>query len=500
MGEIRKQGISNTFIAYFGIFIGFINVIFIQPNYLTTEELGLLRVLFSFAATIGMFLPLGIGNITLRYFPIFKNSENGHNGFLGLILAFTMIGTALVAIILAVIQPTITELYQKDSKLFSDFYYFVLPVSLFIALSALFTIYCQVNYKSILPSFLNDVALRLYNISVVLFYFWGYYNLKTMVMLYFSGYLAQSLILIFYIYQIDRPSLKINTSEFAKRNFKSILYFGLILSITSFASLGIKYLDVIMIAKFLPLSLAGVYSVAAFIPTIIEAPVGALERISNAKIATEWSKNNLVAIGKIYSESTKYLFLLGGFIFLLVIGSSNYLFKFLPHEYQNSNQVVNILCLSTLFNMATGLNGSIIINSSKYRYGSLFLLLMLVLSLTFNWFLIPKYGLIGAAIANASASFFYNLLKLIFIYSKFNLQPFDRKSLFNLMIILVSYLAVFFIPAIDNLYLGIFINSLCIVLLYAAGIYYFKLLSETDYTDVFKKIKGSFFRNDSRSI
>ncbi len=490
MGEIRKQGIYNTIIAYFGIFIGFLNVIFIQPNYLSTEELGLLRVLFSFAATIGMFLPLGIGNITLRYFPIFKNSTNGHNGFLGLILTFTLIGFFIVGLALFGLQPLIINLYKMESKLFADFFYMVLPISLFIALSALFTIYCQVNYKSIFPSFLNDIALRVFNIIVVLIHFWGFIDLKSMLILYFSGYLLQSLILIFYIISFDKPSLKINFQEFKRNNFRSILYFGIILSVTSFASLGIKYLDVILIAKFLPLSLAGIYSVASFIPTIIEAPVGALERISNAKIADEWSRNNIKGIEKIYIQSSKYLFLLGGFIFLGVISCSPYVFKILPNEYFQAIEVVEVLCLSTLFNMATGLNGSIILNSNNYKYGSLFLLILLILSFIFNLILIPKYGLIGAAIANASASLIYNLLKFIFILKKYNLQPFNINSLFNLILLCICLLIAKQIPVFENLYWGIIFNASIVTAIYLVGIYYFKLLPEFNLKEIGKKIRG----------
>jgi hypothetical protein len=59
MGVIQRQGLKNALFTYSGIIIGFINVIFIQPNYLTKEEVGLIRVLFSFAALIAVFLPLG---------------------------------------------------------------------------------------------------------------------------------------------------------------------------------------------------------------------------------------------------------------------------------------------------------------------------------------------------------------------------------------------------------------------------------------------------------
>jgi O-antigen/teichoic acid export membrane protein len=53
-----------------------------------------------------------------------------------------------------------------------------------------------------------------------------------------------------------------------------------LLSVASFASLGLKYLDSIMIAKYLPLAQVGIYTIAVFIPTVIEAPLNSLEKIA----------------------------------------------------------------------------------------------------------------------------------------------------------------------------------------------------------------------------
>ena len=49
MGVIKRQGIKNTIATYIGFVIGFVNLIIIQPNFLSKEELGLTRVLYSFA-------------------------------------------------------------------------------------------------------------------------------------------------------------------------------------------------------------------------------------------------------------------------------------------------------------------------------------------------------------------------------------------------------------------------------------------------------------------
>lgn len=478
MGIIQKQGISNTIITYIGIVIGFVNVIFIQPTFLTTEELGLIRVLYSFSAVIAMFLPLGIGNITLRFFPQFKNTETKHYGFFGIVLFIVLIGFLLITLLLYSTKNFFISQYIKESPLFTEYFNFVFPLTLFIALISVFSVYCQSLFKSSFPALLNDVVIRLLSIVIVSVYFIRLISLNELVIAFVLIYGLQVIVLLFYMYKIDKPSLKIDFGFYKTQNIKEIIKYGLLLSLTSFASLGIKYLDTIMVGKYLPLAMAGIYTVAVFIPTVIEAPVGALERISNAKIADAWSRNNLNEIEKIYSQSTKYLTVLGGFLFLMVNINLDFLLTFLPPDYSSIATVVLILSISTLFNMATGLNGGVLFSSPKYIYGSYMLFLLLFLSVINNMIFIPRYGLIGAAIATALASFIFNLIKYFFILKEFKMQPFTIKLLYAAFLIAGCFYLDRLIPETSNALVNIFIHSSAIGIAYITGVYFLNIIPE----------------------
>lgn len=488
MGIIQKQGIANTLISYIGILIGFVNIIYIQPQFLTSEEVGLLRILFSFSATIAMFLPLGIGNITLKYFPYFKNNQNGHHGFLGLIFLFTIVGTVLVGLILLIFKNTFIAFYSKDSSLFVHYFNLVLPIAISISFCALFSIYCQSHYKSVIPSFFNEIALRIFNITIILLYFFGYFDLSIMVILFFSAYTLQALVLLVYIFKIDKPSLKISFRKIKEVGHTEILTYGFILSITSITSLSIKYIDVMMLGAYVPLSLVGVYAIAAFIPTVIEAPVNSFERISNAKIANEWHQNNLDEIFKIYQKSCKYLLFIGGYLFIGIVICSPYLIHLLPSEYHEAENIVTILAMSSLFNMTTGLNGSLIFTSQGYKFGTIFLLILLVLILFLNYILIPKYGITGAAIANATASLIYNFLKFLFIWLKYGFQPFTKQTIQNILIILFLILIFEFVPTFSNEYVGIFMLGSAITLIYFSLCFRLNLIE----MELINKLKAFF--------
>src|SRR5690349_16743749 len=97
MGVIRRQGITNTITTYIGIALGFVSLIVISPHYLTKEELGLTRILYSFSLLVAMFVPIGVGNATTKFFPLFKDEKTKHHGFFGFMLLFPMLGFILGA-------------------------------------------------------------------------------------------------------------------------------------------------------------------------------------------------------------------------------------------------------------------------------------------------------------------------------------------------------------------------------------------------------------------
>ncbi|MFM7728000.1 MAG: lipopolysaccharide biosynthesis protein, partial [Flavobacteriales bacterium] len=149
---------------------------------------------------------------------------------------------------------------------------------------------------------------------------------------------------------------------------------------------------------------------------MIEAPLVAFEKIASAKIAYAWNENDHGQIGRIYRQSSLYLFLLCGWLFLLVNANVDALFTFLPEGYSQTKWVVLIISSGTLYNMATGLNAPILFNSDRYRYGAVFLVLLAVIVLALQYFLIPLYGLEGAASATALASFIYNTMLMLTVW------------------------------------------------------------------------------------
>jgi O-antigen/teichoic acid export membrane protein len=471
MGVIKRQGIKNTIATYIGFVVGFVNLIIIQPNFLTKEELGLTRVLYSFALLVAMFVPLGMGNATTRFFPRFKNIENRHHGFFGFMLLFPLIGFILSSLVLYGAKDFIMGRYAAESPLFNEFFYYVFPLTFFVSIISVLSIYCSSNYKSTIPTYLNDIVVRFMAIAVVSLYYLKWFTLDQFIMAFVAIYGIQMIGLLVYIFQFDRPGFKIDWPFFKEQNFVQLIRYGLLLWFASVASIGLKFFDAIMIGQYMPLAFVGIYTVAAFIPTIIEAPLNAFDRIASSKIAFAWKENNREEINSIYQKSSLYMFMIGGFLFLNVNINIYDLFTFLPEGYDQGAPIVIILSLSSLYNMATGLNAAILFNSDKYKLGAVFLISLAVIVLALQIILIPWLGMIGAATATALASFIYNSLLFWYVKKHFNLQPFEKENKVLLFLIIVLFGLGFMLPStgyplINILYKGIIISGIYIAFVY----------------------------------
>jgi len=104
------------------------------------------------------------------------------------------------------------------------------------------------------------------------------------------------------------------------------------------------------------------------------------------------------------------------------------------------------LGIGRLFDMLTSINGIILAATPYFRYNLLFNSILVVLAIATNLIMIPIVGTVGAAIATALCMLIHNLMKGIFLYQKYQLNPFHPNSYKVLICLIVPALLGMFIP------------------------------------------------------
>ncbi len=487
MGIIQRQSFANALIIYSGIAIGFVNM-YLQPLCLDPETFGLTRVLLSFAGLVSSIMPLGAGNIMVRFFQNYISKVDNKNRFVSFVFSFGFLGFLLIAAILFVNSHWIIDSYAKQSLLFSNNFWLVLPLSFFMVGISLANAYSFALSKSVVPSFFSEFLIRLLLMLLVGLFYFNLISINTFILGFVGSYGINFLGITSYVFFLDRPTFRFDFYDLGKEEIRTMIGFGLLISLATIASIGLKNLDTVLLAKYMNLKMAGIYSIALFMGLFIETPLNSLDRIASTKMAIALAQKDQKEIQNIYHKSSSNLFWIGGLLFIGVNTCISPLLTYLPETYRGNELVILIISLGSLVNMASGSNTSIIYNSEHYIKGTFLLATMFILLLLLLWILIPLYGIMGSAIAIASTTTIFNLSKMAFIRHYFKMQPFGFDSL-KLGILIVGiltlglYLPHLPSPLLDLLYRGTVV-SLCFLFLS----FFFSLIPQ-ELFDLTKKIR-----------
>ncbi|MEX2572859.1 MAG: polysaccharide biosynthesis C-terminal domain-containing protein, partial [Balneolaceae bacterium] len=191
-----------------------------------------------------------------------------------------------------------------------------------------------------------------------------------------------------------------------------------------------------------------VYAVAFYIGTVIAVPQRSIEKITTPLIAEYIRRRKWAEVEEIYRKTSLTQVIAGTFILLLIWVNSGHLLNLLPAVYSDGQYVILFIGLGKLFDMATGANGSIIINSRHYRFDLASNLLLIFFTVSTNLLLIPSYGIHGAAVATMLSLFLYNLIKLVFVWTAFSMQPFSKEFIWLIVLALVSLGVISLLPGL----------------------------------------------------
>ncbi|MEJ2593578.1 MAG: oligosaccharide flippase family protein [bacterium] len=475
MGLIGKQSIAGTIYSYIGVILGFVITAILYTRALTTEQVGLFRVIVSYATLFAMFGSLGFNAVTIKLFTHFRNPEKGHHGFLSLSLLVSLAGFLLSAAIYIALKTFILERGVEKSALFDQYFYYVVPLIFFTLFFNTFDTYYRVLYNAVKGIMVKEVAQRLAILIVILAYFYDFITFHETVLLYLIALIFPSVWLFGSLARhkqlFIRPDWKFITPDLRREMF-NVGFFGIL---ASFSGVLVLNIDILMINHLAGLSAAGIYTVTFYFGTLILIPLRTMGKISAVVIADAWKANDLETIASIYRKSSLSLSLIGFLLFIGIWGNIDNVFQMISEAYLPGKWVILFIGLANLTDVALGINPHIIVNSKHYRFLSYSLIFFAACLIIFNIVLIPIYGIVGAAIASLLSKVIFNGIKFLFLFRKFGLQPFNRKYLLLIVISLAAYGVSLLLPALSNYIVDIIVRSTLITIVFALPAYWLKI-------------------------
>jgi len=480
MGIVQRDSIRITVISYLGAGIGYLNKILLFTNFLSAEQVGLANILISVAAIYAQFSALGMPGVTLRFFPYFKDKEKQHHGLLFWTSLVSLFGFLIITLLFFLFNPTIVSYYSEKSPLLVDYFFYLIPLGLATVYYNLFEVFLRSLMKTVVPTIINELVLRILITLSISLYALNIVSFHEFVMIYVGVNCSATLILLIYMAFLKQLLLKPEWSNVTKRFFKIVINFGLFAILGNMSYILMNNIDALMVASMLGLSDTGVYTTVFFIATVMLIPYRSLARVASPLVAQFWKNREMQKLHDLYKKVTLMNMIAGCFLFLGLWVNIDNIFHFIPKEYYSGKYVFLFLGLGRLFDMATGINGIILVTSKKYRYDLLFTILLIGVMIVLNLLFIPKYGIEGAAFATMLSIITLNTLRITYIWSVFGMQPFDLKSAWVILIGIFTLGVIYFIPPILNVYADMIIRSLICLLLYAVPILWLKLSDEVN--------------------
>ena len=436
MSKIQTQGFWNTIFSYLGAAFGVLNLIFLYPFYLETDEIGLLRILTSVSILYAQLASLGFHSVIIRFQPHYSKNASG---FPFAVVSITTAGFLLTTLIALALRPVITDIYLENSALFVTYYTWLIPLALFVTYFTIAESFLRVRYKTVFSLFLREVVLRVLTTAGIVGIMTGIIGFEAFLVWYV---LIHALVLIMLLWPLLRDqelSFWPQFSFFRLRRLKRIMQYGLVSLLTGATTYFIQMVDSLMIGAWLDLDQVGVYTVAFFMGAVIAMPARGIGRIAVPMIAAAWKKNQVGKIGRIYASTSLLHFSLGIFILTGILINLTEVFRFLPDVFAAGTIVVFWIGIGHLIDVTGGLNGFILNTSTRYDRDLYFNLVFIGVSIATNIMLIPSYGLTGAAIASTLSYLSINVIRTYYIWRVFGMHPFNR-----------DYLPVFGIAAISG--------------------------------------------------
>lgn len=442
-GVIAKNSFWASIVNYSGSLVGLFTTFYLFPLVFTTSENGVFRLFIEMGALLAGVAQMGTGYSIWKFFPRFKN-DGGHNGAGFWLIVIPLIGFVMVGLMLLWGQPLVVKYLIENSGDFLPYYYWLIPFVFFFVFNTVFEIFLAALGNIVYSSFLRENVVRIllgllgwcYYIGVVDFdqTMYSIPAVYGVVMLLNLGYLLRETSLSF------KPNWRfVREQEGLKGEFYR--YTGY-LFLTYVAMLVLQRMDFLMVSSMKGSADTGIYAIAVNMAVLIEIPTRSILQIANPKLSEAIHVGDRQEIERLYQKTSLNQFILGALALLLIWVNIDVFYHFMPNGqvYETGKWAVFYLGVGKLCVLLQGNSAAMLIFSKRYYLSLLLNAVSIAVGVLMNQYLIPIYGINGAALATAGVWLASGIVMAILVYMVYGMQPVTRGVVLSILLFAVVFI------------------------------------------------------------
>lgn len=387
---------------------------------LTPGEFGLLQFTLSVLGVIGIFGSLGLPKAAARYVNEYVEKDPTQVRFIlrrsteYVVLLLVVVGTGLalasgiIASLLGVPALGPMILIGVTVIVFST-------ISSFI--SAAFQGFNRVEWSAVVTA-LSGVGRTVFAVGFVLLGF----GAAGALMGYTAGWAFAALVgggvLYTRYYRRYRP-----TDQPEPGLARRVLKYSVPLAAARGAGVLDNRVDTILVGVLLNPTAVGFYVVARQVTEVVTVPAGSFGYTISPMLGEQKSRNSLATAARLYEESLTYilLFYVPAAAGLALISEPLVRLVF-GAAYLSAAPVLQVLCLWVVIHAVNKITSDGLDYLGQARFRAVAMLIMAVSNFILNLFLIPRIGIVGAAIATVITYSAYTLTNVYLIHRELSLR------------------------------------------------------------------------------
>ena len=463
---------------------------------LGVEIFGLYALGFAVAKICGIISTFGLSTGGMRFVSIFKDeSRSKLKGILISSSVFSFLSGAIIGFVLYILSNKIAIVifHNPELKITLQIFAFSVPfISGMNVVASLLKGFHTTKYTV----YTRDIIQCVVNVILIIVFHLVGFGLSGVIYAFILSHLMAFISGIFYLRKLF-PEIKYKDFK-PVYEIKDLILYSVPLLFIDFLHYFLTWTNSLLLGVLSTTTSVGIYRAASQLPLVMTIFMMATNSIYAPLAANLYNKGEMKRLESIFKTTTRWVIYITVPIFILIIFSPKELMMVFGREFIQTGWIILvILSFGQLINCMTAGVGMTLTMTAKQKLELFNSAIMLSVNILLCYLLIPKYGAIGAAIANCVGISLINLVRLAEVKFLYNMHPFSSVLIKYTLPSSISIIILFFLNKMvfqtSNIYT--FFIKLCAIFIIFMVYFLRKTVWTSEDLFVYNKVKNIISKN-----
>jgi len=420
--ELLKGSGISFFLRFGGLIIGYLLALIIAHLF-GADGLGEYILAITILRLFTLLAKVGLDITSIRFIASFasKNKWRSIFSFRKHVLLILSVSSIISSLLMYFLAMPISDLIHINYRYIQLNAFFVLPMAFFM-----------VNYESLRGlkriaefSFFYRVSQGLFSIILIIILYQFCKSSEIPVYAYLISVLIVSILsFLSFTYCLKVMSDGQEEAVLEVQSYSNLLKISIPLMFAQSVQFIMSWTDKLMLGSMSSLEEVGIYHIAFKLSMFASVALMSINSIASPKFAEMFANNDMIGLKKVVLYSTKMIFWTTVPLVIIFFMFPEFLLGLFGKEFKVGVTAFILLSCGKLFSSFSGSVGNILQMTGNQNILAKILFCAAILNIALNLFLIPKYGINGAALASMISIIVWNSGMILAVKQKLGFYTF----------------------------------------------------------------------------